>query len=473
MDLGISKLLSFLTRGLRSRWGGRRALASFLMQGSAIGLYNNSWTDSRYEQVRHFRHWVYIAVDRIATEIAMHSPNVSLVRGPEPEVTQAPRPRANTVPRHVRQKALTPLLSHEELEPVKDNHPLLRLLRDPNEPDTAYDLWYETTLFLLLTGNAYWWLPPNALGYPAAIWVLPSHWVWASVGRERMIDSYEIRPVEGNYVRMSIPAKDVIHFRRKSPVSKIDGYAPLAAMNQWVDTSESIDRTRWFSFRNGVFPGVAVTFDGKVKLPNEEALNRIEARFMGRYSGEIQANRPILVPPGAQVKKLQLTNQEMMFLESAEQMRKHILKGFGVPDNETMTYGAVRASQADYYMRTVNPLYRFYGHTVTHKLCPRYDRRLRVWWEDRTPEDPEMREKSIQTDFLVGAITPNEVRALRGREPYPYGGSDPLVQGALMSLPYVTGGKVVSMNNPSTSSSPSPKPEVADEREPFSEDPNE
>ncbi len=420
----LTKFFEWVARGVTGRWGGRRALSSFLQQGSAIGLYHNSWTDSRYEQVRHFKHWVYVAVDKVATEVAMHSPNLSLIRSPRSQ-----EERLRCIPRRFRNKAIVPLRAHEELEPVRDDNPLLRLLKDPNEPDTSFDLWYETTLFLLLTGNAYWWMPKNALGLPAAIWVLPSHWVWASVGRERIIDSYEVRPVEGNYMRMSIPAKDVIHFRKRSPVSKIDGFSPQTAGSQWIDTQESIDRTQWFTFRNGVTPGVSIGFDKGVDLPDEQTLNRIESKFMNRYSGEINSARPLFVPPGMSVRKLQLTPQELDFKASAEAQRDKILALFGVPASiamlhDNLTYGSVRAADAAFYRSTINPLYRFYGINCTEHLCPRYDPRLRLWWEDRTPDDPDLLEKSLATDQGYGARTMNEVRALRGLEPYPESWAD-------------------------------------------------
>lgn len=407
---------------LKPRWGARRALAHFVGNGASVGQFTNQWTESRYHQVRHFRHWVYIAVDRIATEVAMHMPNVSVMHADfDPQSTR------KFLSRHQLEKALTPLQSHERLEPARSNHPLCRLLRDPNEPDTSYDLWYETTMFLLLTGNAYWWIPRvEATQKPGAIWVLPSHWVHAKASDNGWVEEYQIRPVEGNYVSMVIPASDMIHFRKKSPVSKLDGFSPLQAGAQWIDTIESIDRTRWFSFKNGIFPGVAVEFDSSIKLPDESDLNRIEARLMARYGTEINANKPIMIPPGAKLRKLQLSHDELGFCQSSDQLRDNTLALFHVPPpcvgvTHEMTYGSVRASMASLYTGAINPLFHFFGQHVTEKLAqPRYDRRLRVWWEDRTPTDPELREKSLMTDLSYGAKTMNEVRALRGDEPYPY-----------------------------------------------------
>lgn len=411
-------LLKSLPALLRPRYGARRAMGSFLGH-SSVGPWWNAWTDSRIEQVRHFNAWTYIAVDRIATTFAMRAPNVSLIRG-----LDVPGKTERYLHPGIRQKALTPLQAHEQLEVVPDNHPLVRLLNDPNEPDTSYDLLYESVMYLCLTGNCYWWMPPNKIGKPSAIWVLPSHWIFPRVDEQGAVSSFDLRPVEGNYLYYSIPAEDVIHFKKKSPISKVDGYSALTAGSRWIDTSESIDRTRWFTFRNGIFPGVGVEFDAGVKLPTEADLDRIEARLMSRYGGEQNTNRPVMIPPGAKLKQLQLTPGELLFCESSEQIRDQILALFGVPaaiaqPNSQGSYGALLAAQATFYQLTINPLYRFFGMHLTEKLAaPRYQRGLRVWWEDRTPQDPELLERQLNTDLAYGARTMNEVRSLRGLTPY-------------------------------------------------------
>ncbi len=450
----------------RSRWSMRRALSSFLMQGSSVGMQTSVWTDSRYEMVRQFKHWVYVAIDRIATEVAMHQPNISIIR-------RAGQPSGNKqryLSPYARSKALTPLMHHQELEAVRDDHPVCRLLEDPNDPDTSFDMWYETVLFLLLTGSAYWWMPRNALGYPMAIWVLPSHWVWANIGKDGAIDTYQVRPVEGNYLRMDIPAEEIIHFRKKSPISKLDGFSPQTAGAQWIDCQTSIDRSRWFSFRNGVFAGLAFTFDEGRKLPDEDMLDRIESKFMSRYSGEMQANKPMFIPPGMGIHKVNMSPEEMNFNESGEQLRDMILSLFGVPAviaqiMKDLTYGSVLAARAGFYYGTINPLYRFLSLQITEKLGWLYGKDIRIWWEDRTPQDPETVEESIKTDFACGAISPNEIRRMRGREPYPHGGDDPLVQGAMMTLPFFSGGKILSIHDNQTPSATTPlAPETEEDK---------
>lgn len=410
-----------------------RDLATLLSYGPSFLPYVAAWTDSRIEQVRNFKHWIYIAIRTIGRQIASQVPNVSWIKH-----NSLGEARTN----FFRSKALTPLLTHEGLCPVPDDHPLLRLLKDPNDPDTSYDLWYETILYHHLTGSAYWWMPSNSLGLPAAIWVVPSHWMWPIVGVDKLIEGYEIRPIEGNYFRKFLPMEEVVVFREKSPISKIDGYSPLTAGAQWGDTIEMINRSRWHSYKNGTFPTVAIQFDGKYQDPSDEDLARIESKFMARYSGETRSNRPMFLPPGVSVNPLSLGLNQMLFGETALEIRDNILALFGVPAavaglTKDMTYGSVLAASAGFMQSTVNPLLRYFGQVITEKVAWKYDDQLRVWWEDLTPQDPELVEKQIQTDLMAGAITPNELRILRGREPYPDGRGDlPVLPSNMTSSPF-------------------------------------
>lgn len=416
-----------------------RDLSSLLSYGPSFLPYTTAWTDNRVEQVRHFRHWVYVAIDRIACKISDSPPNVSRVSA---------RAGSASPPRHFlagRRKVLAPLLSHETLSPAPENHPLVKLLRDPNDPDTAWDLWYETILFLLLTGSAYWWVPKNKAGLPLAIWVVPSHWVWPVMGKDRLIEGWELRPVEGNYLRKTLPADEIIHFRRKNPVSKLDGYSTLTAINQWADTQESVNRARAQSYRNGTFPSVAVQFDGNLQDPTVEQLRRIEQKFLARYAAEVNANRPLFLPPGVKVIPLSIEPNQMVFGETSKETRDNILAAYGVPPliagiMEGMSYGSITAAQAGFMAFCINPLLSFLGQVLTEKLAWKYDASLRIWWEDMTPDDPAQVEREIKTDLVGCAISPNEIRMKRGREPWPYSWADLPVRPVNMAPGSLPGG---------------------------------
>lgn len=417
-----------------------RELTSLLTYGPHHVPYASGWTANRVEQARSFRHWVYVAVHRIASEVAAKTPNVSTLKGAA-EADESPGERyLRSLVR--RQKALTPLLSHQGLKPVRDGHPLVRLFNDPNEPDVSFDLWYETVLFLLLTGTFYWWVPRHpTTGLPEAIWVLPSHWVWPVWGKDGALEYWELRPTEGGYYRKEFPADEVIVGRWKNPVSKIDGQSPAQAVSDWVDTQDAVNRATNHAYKNGITPTVAIQFDGSINDPTSEQLRRIEQKFLGRLQGVENSNRPLFLPPGVKVVPLSLLPNQMVFGDTAERTRDNILAAYAVPAlvagvMKGMTYGSILAAQTGFYAFAVNPLLRFLGQLLTEKLARAYDPRLRVWWEDFTPIDPQQRNADIKTMGMFGAISPNEIRIQNGFEPW----ADPAYDDPLIPANMVTEG---------------------------------
>lgn len=403
------------------------------------------WTDSRWDQVRAFRHWTYIAIDRIAKRVCQQIPNVAtLVRDPEFGGSKQFSHKTLDWYRFRRHKALTPTSQAELLEPVGSEHPLVRLLNDPNSPDTSFDLWYETVLFLELTGVAYWYVPRNKLNFPAAIWVIPSHWVWPVGGKDQVIDKFQIRPTESNLYTKDLNPDEVVVFRFKSPLSKTDGFSPQTAGAQWLDQDLAINRTRTNTFRNGAFPTAALEFNENILDPAAEDLDRIERKFLSRYAGEVNAGKPILLPPGIKFHSLSVTPRDMDYAVTADQMRDYILSLFAVPAViagvvKDVNHGVTDAAHAIFCAGAINPLYRLFGQVITEKLARPFDPSLRVYWDDTTPQDPKVVEEQLKNDMALGAVTPNELRIRRGYQPYAHGGDNPILPHMGIVLPYGTG----------------------------------
>src|SRR5438270_4800149 len=80
------------------------------------------WRDDQTEQLRNYQSWVYAAVNAIAQEVAMQKPFLAVATG-----------QAN----------------HDQV-PLAHDHPLARLLEDPNPWMTPCELWYLSVVYLEL-----------------------------------------------------------------------------------------------------------------------------------------------------------------------------------------------------------------------------------------------------------------------------------------------------------------------------------
>lgn len=382
-----------------------------------------------------------------------------------------------------RAKALSVVKPHEELEPLEHDHPLRQLWDTPNSWDTTYDFVYELGMFLELTGVCYEWLIPNGFNRPAERWVIPSHWVWPRTGggqarepywsqrpgweeghhlvpydnphADELIAYYEVRPWGGmgSAGMLRIPPNEIVMTQYKSPINKIDGYSKLSAGAQWIDIHESLVKSQYAQFINQARPELWIELGAGYEDPNDDRIARVEAKLAAKFQGEYNTGRPIVAPPGAKLNVLSFDPQRMAYTDNEEQSRDRILSLWRVPKTAVglsteMTFGSILATLAALCSECINPKLTMLGLKWTKELGKRYDettpawstlvgrghgsrsftRKVRVWYDDCFPVDPTQVNADIETDLHSYAITPDEVRALRGRKPYKRG-NNPLAQG--------------------------------------------
>lgn len=370
-------------------------------------------------------------------------------------------------------KALSVVKPHENLEPLEGDHHLRSLIDNPNPVDTFFDLEYELSMFEELCGVSYEWIPKNAYGKPAERWCIPSHWVWPVTGGGRelkysestgqLISYYQVRPWGGmgSAGSLSIPADEMIMTRWKSPINKIDGWSRLSAGAQWIDSEESITASRWAQFQNVARPELWIELGAGYEDVNDDRIARVEAKIRSKLQGEYNYGTPLITPPGAKVTPLSFSPANMAYMESEEQIRDQILSLWKVPKtaigiNTDMTYGSILATLMGLCTNCLNPRLTMRGQTRTKYLASRFDetvghgretsyghgpgssggRKVKIWYDDCVPADPQQVNSDLAEDRAQYAITPNEVRALRGRKPYRFGGDDPWAQGPGGISPY-------------------------------------
>lgn len=366
-----------------------------------------------------------------------------------------------------RSKALSVVKPHEDLEPLERDHPLRRLIENPNPIDTHYDIEYELSMFEELCGVSYEWLVPNDYGVPCERWCLPSHWVWPQTrsGRyvtpdephaDELISYFEVRPwgAMGSAGVLKFPASEIIMRLRKSPVNKLDGHATTKALAQWIDLDESISNSQWAQMINQARPELWIELGPGYEDPNDDRIARLEARLAAKFQGEYNYAKPLVTPPGAKANQLSWAPSSMAYGDAGDRTRDQILSGWMVPPaavglSKEMTYGSILATLGALCAFNLNPKLSSSGQTMTKHLGSRFDekapaystmtgggyggrssyRRVKLWYDDCVPADPQQVNSDLQADLQGYAITPDEIRALRGRKPYPRYGDVPWVQG--------------------------------------------
>jgi len=434
---------------------GERIMRSFFP--SAGTGWPGGWSQDRLEYVHHMTQWVYNCVDAISHMASANPPVSAYIRHkkdkPKTHVTK-------NFKRFVR-KNRDNYSPPEEIDYIGPGNLLYEIIQTPNKMDDICDILYESQMFLELCGVSYIWLVPNRNGIPIEMWVIPSHWVFPRIGggkygfgpwSDHLVESYEIRPWGG--VRSSgtfhISPRDMMVEHYKSPVNKIDGYSALYAIAKWVDLDESVTNAHWAQMINRARPDVAIELGEGYSDPSPAEIERIQARFDTKYSGEINTGRTVVTPPDSTVKPLSFSPQHMEYIQSGDATRDKVCSTFRVPKtilgiSDEMTFGGIASSKKAFWEFCMKPKMAMRGRRWTKFLGSRFRPSkkviVRMWFPDDSPEDPQQINADIQTDLQANAITPNEVREIREREPYAHGGNDPMIQGpgGPVPLPMKTG----------------------------------
>jgi phage portal protein BeeE len=383
-----------------------------------------------WEQILHYKYWAFIAIRAIINEIAGGAP---------PKLGLVTRDQNNPVRRNAVSKSLGGPKEHEKFEPFHDDHPICRLFANPNGPDVAFDLWAYHSMFLWLTGSAHWWVIRNQLGIPVEIWVIPTHWMRLATGSQNEPLQWLVQSPWGQQIE--IPYKDVVSFYQHSPLNRYEGYSPSLAVSEWIDAYESLTRMRIAVFKNGAMPAMHVQLGEAYSDPDDAFLARFYAKWFARFQGENNSGKPVITGADVTIKGVdghRPADALAASNASEEHIRDMVLAAYGVPKGivglEPLADTSAYAPQRAFTRFTINPALTYMGQVITEKVLkptPGCEDAI-CYWESRVPDDPDLLERQMTADIADGTLTPNEKRSLRGREKYPHGGDDPILNGAPM-----------------------------------------
>ncbi len=401
---------------------GERTVAQWQPFRGALG----GWADDRGALLARYRGWPFVAINWLATQYAGLQYQVALVR--DPEVARERKAQG----KHILSRALRlktaphGVSAHEELEPVGRQHPLLRLLRDPNGPDTGATFWERLVINQLVMGVGYLWAVPNQLGLPLEMWVLPSHWVFPRQYQDstRLVDEYEVRPwtLRGASPTI-IPADEVIELPDCThPFLYNDGLSRLRGGAAWKDIEDSIDTSRVATFQNAVDPSFVFQLAKDMEDPNEDTINRFLARLEERNQGPHQKKKPMVLTPGMEIAEHQMTAEELAYVASDDQIRDKLLALYHVSKAVVGITAEVNRASMDAALYatarfSLRPLCRKNNARLTERLGRLWDDDLVIYQDDPVEDDPVQRATDLKLMVDAGVVSPNEVRAKLGMDP--------------------------------------------------------
>jgi len=350
---------------------------------------------SAKQQLDAFRSWVFAAIRPICNRIARQPIRLARMRS-----SRRGKP------------AQTP--------EVIDEHPLLRVIGNPNDLMTSWGLKWVTAASVCLTGKAFWWLLPEE----GQIHYLPPHWITGFEGTARF-EAWKVRP-PGKAEELHIPSNRMVYFALPDPSNPWDVVSPIQAVAEAVNNDADILQSQRSAFRRGLFPMHAV-FVGKDANGVRPRLTPAQQRQLvtairNRYSGAAKMGEPFIVDAAIEdIRPLTHKPDEMAWEQCTKDVKQRIMEAFGVSPyilgtTEPGSRAASAMSEKHFVANAVGPLCEMMSAAMQEWLLPAFAPKesLKIWIELPTPDDVEMQYKRMYLALLGGVVDANELRMYAG-----------------------------------------------------------
>lgn len=311
----FSEISRYPTTGYDVSYSGRAAGGNVMdlpvdlqfpaMSGTYLGGGVADWQENRDQYVRQYKGSTYIAIGAIARMAAMQKVKVQrrIIKGNE--------------------------ISYE---PVSPTHPLVELLENVNPFDTAWDLWFYTVGWRLLTGDSFLFKAKNGFGVTKQLWPMPSQWVHVIASADEFVSGYQVRSGCGH--DFTVPRDCMIQIKNPSldweGNGRYYGTPSIKAAAQSIDLENEMWKRLYHQFKNMAPPGMVISTD--MRLQPAQA-RQLWSQLAAQYSMQSHSGRPMLLHSGMKLEGEFSTpgSRELDYKGSLDSVLSYSLAIHGIP----------------------------------------------------------------------------------------------------------------------------------------------
>ncbi|MFF2493244.1 phage portal protein [Agromyces sp. NPDC058064] len=302
-------------------------------------------------------------------------------------------------------------------EPLED-HPVRRLLANPNPLMADVELDELLELHKCLAGNAFWEVVSDRAGRPAELWPLRPDLIKVKRGRNTV--SYGYSPDGGGrYVDV-----DVIHFRMTSPLDPLGGMAPMRAALRGTALDNEATNYVTALLQNHAIPGVAITMGNLEQVLDESTTNRLTEKWKQKFGGK-RRGEPAFLQTGMEIKELGSSLKDLEFPDLRTISESRICMSFGVPPIlvgakvglDRSTFANYKEARASFWEETLIPARKKDARlamALQRRFAGAGARRVEIrpdWSEvEALRESEQARWERATNAFRAGGITQNDFR---------------------------------------------------------------
>lgn len=354
-------------------------------------------------------------------------------------------------------------------EPLQD-HPLRRLLANPNPLMSEFEMFEMLMVHLDLAGNAFWEIVRDRAGVPVELWPVRPDRIRMKRGTRSVaygfaLDSDKTIPIE------------VVHFKLPNPVDPMIGTPPLRPALRAVALDNEATSFVKSLLQNHAIPGVVVTMGQLESVLDEATTNRLKAKWKQSYGGR-NRGEPAFLQTGMEVKELGLSLKDLEFPDLRTISESRICMAFKVPPIvvgakvglDRSTFANYGEAMRSFWQETLLSSQRRIRDTIAAQLLPLMPQggpgtrrivNVSLRWDNSEVE--ALRESEIDRwnratqAFQAGGLMLNDYRREIGQAEVPGGDVFLMPSGVIATRDMA--GAVESLNG---QSDPASQPDVAD-----------
>jgi HK97 family phage portal protein len=300
------------------------------------------------------------------------------------------------------------------------NHPVSKLLKEPNNYQTTADLVSHLAVGTCLFGNGYAYVQrDDDNGDPIGIIPIIPERCQIMIDPEFGFISYDFSSPHIPNEQLWARSYDMIHIKNISVDGAIRGLSPIAMNQDVLGIGAALQRHVAQMFRQGTMQSGILKHKGTM---SPEAKMRLQQSFTSAFSGSDNAHKVIVLEEETDYQAAQFNPKDTQLLESRQFQVVEICRMYGVPPHRiahllNATFSNIEQQQLHYIGQSLQTLATKIERQMEKVLFFDEERDdLRIWidFNQMTRNDEKTRMESYAIALQNGILSINEVREREG-----------------------------------------------------------
>lgn len=307
-----------------------------------------------------------------------------------------------------------------DTDSVNENGPLAALLARPNPRMSGFELWEWTSSTRDVYGEAFWVKLRDDSGRVRELHPMhPTNTIVRRTAEGGLEYVYSTGTANTSELP-GIPEADVVVFKTYNPDNLTRGLSTLESLRMTLLNEDAARRATASMWTRGARPGMILTTSNTL---SDGAIDRLKAQADALYAGADKAGSTAVFEEGLTPTVVQLSAEEMQYIESRKLNREEVCAAYDVPPPvvhilDHATFSNITEQLRSQYRDTMAPRFVNFESVIDHQLVPDFYPDgvvfTRFNMEEVLRGDFETKATATNAMRNNGTATGNEIRAMFG-----------------------------------------------------------